>query len=252
MATIVDKLTVNVDGECIDPWFKINKEEEFKPKDLGSNVSDERKVDADKRSTMVLDADSVVFDSVTVPRFKEFFPEEGEVLLYEPGDHFDWHIDRRMIFDDSVCHIGTLLFVRYSDDAEGGELKVKRDKLNWATSDTEFDVEMVMTSPKSENRGKWQSIFIMRGVPHCVTPLTKGKRMAVKFPVVYDEAREPENPFPWHPSTNKDAYDHVYPADLAHDNVLAITSDHEKAWETWLQTYSRRVELDRAHYYECD
>jgi hypothetical protein len=103
---------------------------------------------------------------------------EPEVLLYKAGSKLPEHADRRRDHPDNpkLLHIGTLLFVRYTKDAKGGQLieghyGTKKGLIEW-------------TCP--EIGPGWQQATIYRGDVHRVTTLEAGERVVVKMPVYID------------------------------------------------------------------
>lgn len=223
----IKELEVSIIGDPLDfispePLFRLVS------KDVGCHDNpQQRTVNTEQRSTNMYRGPKVKFNKAmsNYNEYTDLITLDGEILNYTEGDHFDWHVDRKLSIPDDykcqgvVCHIGTLVFVHFSPDAKGGQLLVRCDKVGQSEEDTILDMEQEIITPGA-TEAKWQSVFIPRGMPHRVKPLTGGTRTTVKFPVVYDYYREPDNDFPWHPSTSQHTYDMVRGPDQAYEQAL--------------------------------
>lgn len=170
-------------------WFdavSAAPESAWTPKDSGMfGMPELRKVDLSFTRAMRL-VDTPELPKEWRPRVDEHegFPLEfgaPEVLRYRVGDGMEWHHDKhRKAKDSELVHLGTLVVVRYSDDAEGGELVAMRDVLDGRSRTYKPDVATTLTTPDARERV--QEALVLRGEPHRVGAMSKGERVVLKLP----------------------------------------------------------------------
>lgn len=138
-----------------------------------SNANGKKLHDLEKRSSFTHYCSSIVFGHNLQENMYDFnitgvgepYPNYAKLLKYIPGSKFEEHIDiAKDYYDGTSC--GNHLFIKYSNDAEGGDLIVNNKPI--ITSDLGKD--------------KWLYHFMKLNVMHKVSELKKGLRYCVIVP----------------------------------------------------------------------
>lgn len=159
-----------------------------------------------------------------------------ELLRYFEGGWSITHKDpSRLTLLDIIqqkrTHIGTLAVVRYSHDADGGDLRYVPDNLMIKLGHAMSSRVTTLTSPVFGL--DWQEAYLPRGVKHHVSRVRAGHMITLRFPVFVRSSSLPVSGGPFAENKNylPERGRRLLRADVAAHYSEIFGKDAQRAWD---------------------